>query len=230
MKQRLTRGIVLNRTDYGEADRILTLLTPDHGKLRLMARGVRKAKSRLAGGIELFSTTELTYLRGRGEIGTLVSARLVKYYDHIVQDIGRVQLGYEIIKMLNKATEDQPEPEYFDLLEQTFAALDDPVIDLALIRLWFSAQLLRQAGHWPNLQTTAAGVKLQAGQRYNFDFEAVAFTSHPDGHFSTDDLKFLRLLFSGNHPKTLSKVANHASLVPDSLPLVQTLLQTYIRI
>lgn len=230
MKQLLTRGIVLSRTDYGEADRILTLLTPDHGKLRLMARGVRKAKSRLAGGIELFSTTELTYMKGRGEIGTLISARLIKYYGHIVQDIGRVQLGYEIIKMLHKATEDQPEPEYFELLEQAFAALDDHSIDLALIRLWFSAQLLRQAGHWPNLQTTAAGDKLQSGQTYNFDYDHVAFTPYQEGNFNTDDLKFLRLIFSGNHPKILSKVENHEVLVKQSSPLIQTMLQTYIRI
>lgn len=237
MKQLLTRGIVLSRTDYGEADRILTLLTPDQGKLRLMARGVRKAKSRLAGGIELFSTTQLTYMKGRGEIGTLISARLIKYYEHIVQDISRVQLGYDIIKMLNKATEDQPEPEYFTMLEQAFAALDDPDIDLTLIHLWFSAQLLRQAGHSPNLQTTASGNKLQVGHAYDFDYDDVSFTPHAAdtisalaGTYTTDDLKFLRLLFSGNHPQILSKVANHETLTAASLPLVQTLLHTYIRL
>lgn len=230
MNQLLTRGIVLSRIDYGEADRILTLLTPEQGKLRLMARGVRKAKSRLAGGIELFSTTQLTYMKGRGEIGTLISARLIKYYEHIVQDIGRVQLGYDLIKMLHKATEDQPEPEYFTLLEEAFAALDDPDIDLTLVRLWFSAQLLRQAGHSPNLQATASGDKLEAGKRYNFDYDDVSFTFHATGTYTTDDLKFLRLLFSGNHPKILSKVEGHQVLAKASLPLVQAMLQTYIRL
>ncbi len=230
MNQLLTEGIVLSRTDYGEADRILTLLTPEHGKLRLMARGVRKAKSRLAGGIELFSTTQITYMHGRGEIGTLISARLIKYYDRIVRDIDRVQTGYELIKMLNKATEDQPEPEYFEILEQAYAALDDHFIDLHLVRLWFGAQLLRQAGHRPNLQTTVTGAKLQPGQTYNFDFEDVSFIPHPDGHFTPDDIKFLRLLFSGNQPHLLSKVQGSAHLTPNSLPLVQTMLQTYIRL
>ena len=49
-----TKAIVLRRTDYGEADRILQLLTPS-GKRSVIARGVRKEKSKLAGGIELFS-------------------------------------------------------------------------------------------------------------------------------------------------------------------------------
>ncbi|MCA9330182.1 DNA repair protein RecO, partial [Candidatus Saccharibacteria bacterium] len=62
MKQIVTVGIVLARINYGEADRIVTILTPDHGKIRLLARGVRKIKSRLAGGIELFSINDLTYI------------------------------------------------------------------------------------------------------------------------------------------------------------------------
>ncbi len=230
MKQFITKGIVLSRTDYGEADRILTILTPNQGKLRLMARGVRKPRSRLAGGIELFSTADTVYIRGRGEIGTLISARLIKYYDYIVKDIERVQLGYELIKMLNKATEDQPEVEYFELLEQAFKALNDHAINLSLIRLWFNAQLLRQAGHSPNLKSTADGEKLPPHKKYNFDFEEMSFSQHADGRFNADDIKFLRLVFSGNQPKTLSRVKDGKTHLQNSLPLVQTMLNTYIRL
>lgn len=230
MKQLQTRGIVLSRTDYGEADRILTLLTPDEGKLRLMARGVRKQNSKLAGGIELFSVSDISFMRGKGEIGTLISTRLVKYYDNIVRNIERVQLGYELIKMLNKATEDQPEPEYFEIMEQAFKALDDPAIDLQLIRLWFSAQLLRQAGHSPNLHTTTNGDKLAADQIYNFNLDDMAFSPHPEGRFTSDDIKFLRLVFSGNHPHVLAKVQASDNLTANNLSLVQTMLQTYIRL
>lgn len=48
--QQVTDAIILTRTDYGEADRIITLLTPGHGKLRLIAKGVRRIRSKLAGG------------------------------------------------------------------------------------------------------------------------------------------------------------------------------------
>jgi len=60
VKQFVTTGLVLSRTDFGEADRIITVLTPDHGKLRLMAKGVRRMKSKLAGGIDLFTVSDLT--------------------------------------------------------------------------------------------------------------------------------------------------------------------------
>lgn len=227
MNQLQTRGIVLNRTDYGEADRILTMLTADHGKLRLMARGVRRQKSKLAGGIELFSVSDISFMHGRGEIGTLVSTRLVTYYDRIVRDINRVQLGYELIKMLNKVTEDQPEPEYFELLEQAFRALNDPAIDVYLIQLWFGAGLLQLGGHQPNLQTTVESQKLVAGQSYNFDYDAVAFTPHEKGGFSTDDIKFLRLIFSEN-PKILSQVTDYKKHNATISPLLQILFHTYL--
>jgi DNA repair protein RecO (recombination protein O) len=230
VKRLQTRGIVLSRTDYGEADRIVTMLTPEQGKLRLMARGVRKPKSKLAGGIELFSTTDISYLPGRGEIGTLISARLIKYYSTIVQDITRVQLGYDLIKMLHRATEDRLEPEYYDLLETAYQALDSKDIGTDLIRSWFEAQLLRYSGHWPNLTTDIEGNKLAPDQTYNFDYDDVAFTKHPEGQFTADHIKLLRLIFSGNPPPILNKVQNLEKLLPAVQPLVRTMLQTYIRL
>lgn len=223
MKQLLTQGIVLSRTDYGEADRIITLLTPEKGKVRVMARGVRKLKSKLAGGIELFSVSDITYIAGRGEIGTLISSRLINHYGNIVKDIDRVQLGYELIKFLNKATEDQPEPEYFGLLEQSFKALDDPDIDVGLIRSWFEAQLLRLAGHCPNLHTDVEGQKLSHEGSYNFDFEAMTFTAHPAANFKANHIKTLRLLFATHEPQALARVVGMQSAVADISPLIQTM-------
>ena len=229
MKQLNTQGIILSRTDYGEADRIITMLTPDHGKLRLIAKGVRKLKSKLAGGIELFSVSQLTFIKGRGGLDTLVSTRLVTYYDSIVKDIGRTMLGYDLIKILNKATEDEPEPEYFELLRDAFASLDDPAINNDLIRLWFMVQLLRLGGHSANLQTDVAGAKLTAGAVYHFDYEAVAFTPAAQGQFTADHIKFLRLAFAGHGPKVLSQIQDGQRLVANLLPMVLNMLQTHIR-
>ncbi len=231
MNQLVTTSIILGRTDYGEADRILTLLTPEYGKLSLLAKGVRRVKSKLAGGIELFSVSEITFIKGRGEVGTLVSTRLVKYYSHIAGELDRTMLGYELIKRLNKVTEDEPEPEYFDLLRDTFEALDDTSIPLDLVRFWFGSQLLRQAGHTPNLHTDEAGEKLDAARQYEFGFEHVSFVHSPEhGHFGADHIKFLRLAFAGNSPHTLAHVQGSAGLASAVAPLVGTMLTTYLRV
>ena len=194
-----------------------------------MARGVRRSKSKLAGGVELFSVSDITYIKGRGEIGTLISARLLTHYGRIVHDVTRTMLGYELIKQLNKVTEDEPETEYFTLLEQTFQALDDATIQLELIRFWFGAQLLGQAGYSPNLYTDTEGSKLAADQNYDFSFDDMAFYTANPGRFSAGHIKYLRLAFSGNQPKLLNQVQGNERLLPDLLPITQTLLINHIQ-
>ena len=227
MKQLVTTGIVLSRLDYGEADRILTVLTPNYGKLSLLAKGVRRVKSKLAGGIELFSVSNITFIKGRGSLDSLVSTRLVKHYGNIVKHLDRTMLGYDLIKQLNKTTEDEPEADYFHLAEQIFEALDDAGMNLSIIKFWFAAQLLRLAGHTPNLQTDAVSGKLDAAARYNFDFDHMAFTPHTAGQFTADHIKYLRLGFSNNPPKLLRQVQGGGQIVSDVTPLVQAMLQTF---
>ncbi|HET8991766.1 MAG TPA: DNA repair protein RecO [Candidatus Saccharimonadales bacterium] len=228
MKTLVTEGIVLSRTNYGEADRIITILTPAQGKLRLMAKGVRKVKSKLAGGIELFSVSELSYISGRNELGTLVSTRLKTYYSHIVEDMDRVQLGYELIKLLNKVTEDSSDASYFSLLEQSFQALDNPSIGLVLIRTWFKAQLIRDAGHIPNLSNDIDGNKLSPQETYNFDIERMAFVKNKSGSYSANHIKTLRLLFSPNPPEVLSRIEELDTLLPILTTLINTLLEVHL--
>lgn len=230
MIQHTTTAIILRRIAYGEADRIITVITPDVGKRSLMAKGVRKVKSKLAGGIELFSVSEITYIVGRGSIDTLSSTRLIRHYGQITKDINRTMLGYELIKLLDTITEDEPEQDYFDMLQAAFEALDDFTIDADLIRVWFSAQLLRQAGFTPNLQRSVDDTKLEATSQYEFDYDATAFRLSDEAIFGVNEIKFLRLVFSGNAPAVLAKVANVAQLTKVAAPLVQTLRQLHLRV
>jgi DNA repair protein RecO len=230
MNQIVTTAIILRRTNYGEADRILTLLTPDHGKLRVMARGVRRIKSKIAGGIELFSVSNISYIKGRGEIGTLVSAQLAKHYGTIVKDITRTMLGYDLIKQLDRATEDETESDYFYLLEQVFIALDDVTIDVSVVRVWFSMQILRLDGHSPNLHTDTSGHKLELSEIYDFDHDAMTFYKKPDGIYNANHIKLLRLGFSGNPARLLAQVQGATEFLKPIIPLVQTIAQTYTRL
>lgn len=207
----------------------MTLLTPDHGKVSVLARGVRKSKSKLAAGIELFSVSEISFIRGRGELSTLVSARLKKHYGNIVQDINRTMAGYDLIKLLNRVTEDAAGPEYFGLLQEVYEALNENEVSIDLIHLWFYAQLLKQAGHSPNLRTEKSGKALDAERSYVFSQEDMAFEPRPDGPFGADHIKFLRLTFSGNPPHVLHKVQGCEALTPPSLQLVRTILPNHIR-
>lgn len=232
MKQFTTQGIVLARTDYGEADRILTFLTADHGKVKAIAKGVRKSKSKLAGGIELFSISDLTMIVGRGEINTLISSRLAKHYGNLVKELDRAATGYEVVRMVHRSTEDAVEKAYFNLLVDAFEALNDMKLKPDITSLWFEMQLLKLTGHAPNLKTDAAGVKLKESASYNFYHDQMRFgpKESKDGRFTARHIKFLRLGFSGHGPHVLSKVEGVNDLAGTTQPLVQTMLKSYVRL
>jgi len=224
-----TQGIVLARTDFNEADRILTFLTPDRGKLKAMAKGVRKAKAKLAGSIELFSISDITVIPGRGDISTLISARLVKHYGSIVKEIDRTEAAYQFLKMLDKATEDQPEPAYFDLLKKALRALNDLNSNTTIVEAWYKAQLIKLTGHAPNLEVDKEGRPLKADQKYQFDYESMGFQlATSNSGFNTQQIKFLRLLFGDRLPLTIGKIENADKLLKACLPIIDFFTREYI--
>lgn len=225
MRQVITKAIVLSRTNFGEADRILTLLTNDQGKLRAMAKGVRKEKSKLASGVELFSVSEIGFIRGRGEIATLTTSRLNKHFGQIINNVDRTMLGYELLKCLNKIVEDNAGGEYFDLLEGALESLDQHDIDEKLIRLWFDIQLLEISGHGPNLNSE----DLDKAGKYHFDNSKMAFNKHPSGSYSPNHIKLLRLARS-NSPQALSKVQGIDKLLAASVRLLSSMRRTHLHV
>jgi DNA repair protein RecO (recombination protein O) len=219
-----TEAIILRRTNYGEADRILNLLTPERGKVSAIAKGVRKPRSKLAGGLELFATCDVTVLQGKSDMGTVSSARLIKFYGDILKDYDRMQLAYELVKMINRAAETVSEPEFYYLLRDSLAYLDALSVDYRVVELWFRLRFAAALGVGLNLSMTAGGEKLQADQRYNFDFGDMAFVAHPAGRFTAEHIKLLRLA-SAKDPAVLRQVGGLDQVLDDCLWLVRTLNQ-----
>lgn len=226
--QIVTTGIVLARTDFGEADRILTILTPDQGKIRVMAKGVRRPRSKLAGGIELFSVSQITFMRGRGDIGTLVSSRLQKYYSNIVKDINRTMLGYELIKRMNKLTEDAADSDYFDVINASLAGLDNDKLSAELAELWFTMQILKIMGHSPSLINDHSGDRLLADEQYLFDFDAMALRQQANGPYDSGHIKLLRLSHVSSEPGVLAKVGGAEAYVAELLKLTTSIYRLHV--
>ena len=226
MKRQNTLAVVLKRIEYGEADRIVTVLTPDFGKVHLMVKGARRQKSKLAEGIELLSVSEITFIVGKGELRQLVSGRLIKHYASIVRDIDKTMYAYEVLKLINRTTEDEADSEYYDLLVTTLEALNNDDIDLNLVRVWFSLHLLQLAGHSPNLTTDNNGKKLEPGNSYGFEISDMQFQGN--GSYSTNHIKLLRLCISFDSPESLQKVAKISDLLVDCAYITTNMLNFYI--
>lgn len=220
MKPIRTKAIVLRRTNYGEADRILQLLTPNHGRLSVIAKGVRREKSKLAGGIELFAVCDVSIIPGKGDMGTLTSSRLDIFYGHIMEEYDRLQFGYEAIKQVGNAAEAVTEPAFFELLSTTFASLDNHEINEKVTETWFWLQLAILLGVGLNLSTDENGMKLVEESRYNFSEDSMSFIYHEQGRFTTEHIKVLRLL-SAQPPHIAQQVRGIDELIHDCLWLAE---------
>lgn len=217
-----TKAIVVHRTNYGEADRILNVITPDHGILSVIAKGARREKSKLAGNIELFTLSDITIHEGRGDMGTLTGARVDTYFMHILEDYDRLKLGYEAIKQIKKVADIVPEPAFFSLLLECFVSLNDKKIPLRLVESWLWLQLAILLGIGLNLAVDNRGEKLRVDQHYDFDDGTNEFVPHENGRFTADHIKLLRLL-SAQSPRVATQVSGVANLIDDCYWVAQRL-------
>lgn len=229
MKALITNGVVLTRVNYQESARIITVLSSDQGKFRVIAKGARKERSKLAGGIELFSASELSFIRGRGEIGTLVSSRLIKHYGNIVNDIERTMYGYDFLKLINRVTEDNAGTEYYKLVKQVLEALNDITINLTIVKLWADMRLLVVTGHTPNLATDSIGAKLQESKKYEFEVSEMVFFERTNGLFESGHIKLLRLA-TRTSPSKLVTVEGISPYIDSCQLLAQTIRKNTLHV
>jgi DNA repair protein RecO len=215
MKTTRTKAIVLRRTNFGEADRILQLLTPE-GRRGVMAKGVRKEKSKLAGGIELFAISDVVLGEGKGGLGILTSASLIKFYRHIMEDYDRLQFGYQAIKLVGKASDTVDEPEWFDLLAEVLPALDAVTIPLELIETWFLLRYAGLLGRELNLDRDNEGVLLSAESRYRYDSSEEGLRVVTNGEITSDHIKLLRLIATRSL-QVLVQIGGIGGILPECL-------------
>lgn len=208
-----TRAIVLRRTNYGEADRILQLLTPE-GRRSVMAKGARREKSKLAGGIELFAISDVVISQGKGELGILTSARLVQFYRHILEDYDTMQFAYEAMKQVARASETVDEPEWYDVLSEVLMALDALTIPRQLIQTWFYLRYGQLLGDELNLRSDINGEALSPETRYGYDVSEKGLRPMTGGELTSDHIKFLRLA-SAKPIKALAQIGGLEPILAD---------------
>ena len=214
-----TLAYVLRRTNYGEADRILNLITPN-GKMSAIAKGVRKEKSKLAGGVEMFSLIELNVHRGKGEIGVVTSAKMLRYYNNIVSDLKKMELAALILRKVSLLAESSDNPEYFKIVDQSLACLDSGV-DMEIVESWFWLNLLKASGEEINLYRDVDGKKLLAENRYTWDAMGTVFVENKNGDYDANDIKVLRLILTTDL-KMVARIKNINEMMPKILKLIHT--------
>lgn len=148
-----TEAIILRRNDFGEADRLLLLATPG-GKRRVVAKGVRKTTSRLAGHIELFTSTTLLLAVGRN-LDIITQSQVLNAHQQLRSDLARLGGAYYMAELYDKFTDEGEENRpLFELMIASLAALDGTASPDLVLRA-FELRLLHLAGYRPHLYRCA---------------------------------------------------------------------------
>ncbi len=216
-----TKAIVLRRANYGESDRILNLLT-EKGVISCIAKGVRKEKSKLAGGIELFCLSEVTIHEGKNnKLGVLTSAKMLEPYQKITLKLEELELGSTVLKTVSKVAENTSGPEYFLLVKQILQALNIGV-NPELVETWFWFNFAKTSGEQINLLRDTDGEKLDAFKSYVWDSTELALRPQIGGNITANEIKLMRLILSSDL-KTVSRVNDIAKHLPSLLYIAKTI-------
>lgn len=199
-------GLILMHQDFREADRLVTVYTKEYGKLKLLARGVRKVSSKLAGSLEPYSRSRLHIVRGR-QYDTVAASDVERIYYGIMEDLKRTYLAGYFASVIEFAIPNSVRDEnIYSLIEQTFSTLEHkfttPVQRMKLV--WFFVwQLLGYLGYAPELHTCIVCKESIPATAHTFNFSrggiicsACADGLDGDATVTPNSIKVLRIVSS----------------------------------
>lgn len=155
-------AIILKRKNVGEADRILTIFTKEYGKLRVIAKGIRKIISRRAPHLEVFTRVVMVIHSGKS-LESVSEVNSIEAFPYLRSDLARVSLGYYLCELIDSLLpERQKHEDIFKLLQESFASLNDEHFNnIYYLSKQFTLELLWRLGFLPR-EKVLSGAKLQA--------------------------------------------------------------------
>ena len=145
-----TQAIVLNSKAFGEADRILTLLTYERGKSRVIARGARRPKNRLAAVVQPLSHIDVQILEGN-QLDTLNQGQLINSFRFLREDLDKMSYAFYLSELFETATEGATELRDYFILLLTALELLQNFENLSLTRIFIEVKLILLQGYAPTL-------------------------------------------------------------------------------
>jgi DNA repair protein RecO (recombination protein O) len=167
MALRHDQGIVLRGYPFGEADRVVVLLSPNHGKIRTVAKGVRKTKSRFGGRLEPFTHVDLVLYEGRN-LDTITQVAVLEHFPRLRSDLDAVVTAGTMVEAADTvAQEDEPAIRLFLLLQRGLKTLETGERSPDLITA-FLLKLADVVGVAPSLLQCASCGRTENLHRFSF--------------------------------------------------------------
>ncbi len=143
-------AVVLRSWKLGEADRIVSMLTHDHGKVRGVAKGVRRTKSKFGARLEPLSHISIQLYRGRGDLDTITQVETVDRFGRLRSDPDRFARAEAMLEAVDQVAQDrEPDPSLHVMLVRALRTLNET--DSALVVAAFFLKLLAHEGLQPQV-------------------------------------------------------------------------------
>lgn len=192
-----SKAIIIKRTNYGEADRILSVITPN-GRRSVIAKSARKEKSKLAGSIELMCVNDfVVHYKNINEMGILTSSRINKFYKNLLNNYDKLSIAYNFLKLVDSATLSADIGNWFGLIDEGLSGLNDD-IDTIVVQTWFYLHYASLCGYELSLVYDINGEKLKEDCHYYYDKIDKGFGLLNSGEIINQHIKFLRVLSANN--------------------------------
>lgn len=231
MQQRTYRtdALILRRSDLGEADRLLLLSTP-RGKKRVIAKGVRKTTSRLAGHVELFAHTTMMLATGRN-LDIVTQSHVLHSFTTLRTDLPRLSRAYYVAELYDTFIQEEDESRsLFSLLTQTFTYLDTCSKSDLIVRA-YELRLLQETGYRPQLYhcTICQNLLTEQANRFSPTLGGVVCPDHTQNDYvslpmSLGAFKVLRYL-----QRKPFNVVQELTISADVSTEVELLLRSYLQ-
>ena len=166
-----TSALVIKKTDKGEADQILTLFTKEFGKLQVLGRAIRKIKSKLRSGAELFCCSEIEFIQGK-TFKTLTDAVILDSFQSLKKDLARMKIVFRIAEIVDKLIKgEEKDKKIWRLLLETFKRLDSSSVSGLLIYYYFVWNLFSVLGYQIDFYHCSICQKKLTPDKLYFNFE-----------------------------------------------------------
>lgn len=162
-----SHGIILKAATWGEADKILTIFTRNTGKVRAVAKGVRKITSRRGANVELFNHAKLFFHESKGSL-ILTEAETVTAFPHLKNDLSKIAYAYRLAEAVDQLfPERSASSSTFDLILENLTAINQATpAGTRLFSLAAGLKLFSQAGFRPQLAVCSRCGKALAAQTH----------------------------------------------------------------
>jgi DNA repair protein RecO (recombination protein O) len=146
-----TEGIILKQSKLGEFDKIVTVFTPEYGKVRAVAKGACRPRSKLGGNVEPLTCSLMLLAKGRN-LDIITQSQTINGFLALKSDLWRMACGLYILELIDSFTVEGGENRpLFDLLLDVLQQLSEPDSNETALR-YFELHLLHYLGYRPQLR------------------------------------------------------------------------------